>query len=64
MVTNGRDMSPFIGESLGRMGIGPDKKNLLIPKELAAILMANVIKGWTWLMSSNELIVNPAGFLG
>ena len=64
MVTNGRDISPLIGESFGRMGTGPDKKNLLILKALAAMLITNVIKGRAWLKSLNEGIVNPAELFG
>ena len=64
VVTKGRDISPLIGESFGRMGTGPDKKNLLIPKALAAILITNVIKGRAWLKSLNEVIVYPAEFFG
>ena len=64
MVTNGMDISPLIGESFGRMGTGPDRKNLLIPKALAAILVTNVIKGRAWLKSLNEVIVYPAEFFG
>ena len=64
MVTKGREISPLIEGSFGRMGTGPDKKNLLIPKALAAILITNVIKGRTWLKSLNEVIVYPAEFFG
>ena len=64
MMAKGRDISPLIGESFGRMGTGPDKKNLLIPKALAAILRTNVIKGRAWLKSLNEVIVYPAELFG
>ena len=64
MVTKGGDISLLIGESFGRMGTGPDKKNLLIPKALAAILITNVIRGRAWLKSLNEVIVYPAEFFG
>mgnify|MGYP006864184434 CR=1 FL=1 len=64
MVTKGRDISPLIGESFGRMGTGPYKKNLVIPKALAAILITNVITGRAWLKSLNEVIVCPAEFFG
>ena len=64
MITKGRDISPLIGESFGRMGTGPDKKNLLIPKALAAILITNVIKGRAWLKSLKEVIVYPTEFFG
>ena len=42
---NGSDMSPLTGESLGRIGMGPCKKNLVMPNELATILITRVIKG-------------------
>ena len=45
MQTNGKDTSPLIGESLGRMGIGPCRKNFDMPNELATMLIVNVIKG-------------------
>ena len=64
MVTKGRDISPLMGESCGRMGTGPDKKNLLIPKALAAILITNVITGRAWLKSLNDVIVYPKEFFG
>ena len=64
MVTKGRDTSPLKGESFGRMGTGPDKKKLLIPKALANILITNVIKGRAWLKSLNDVIVYPAEFFG
>ena len=46
------------------MGTGPDKKNLLIPKALAVILITNVITGRAWLKSLNEVTVYPEDFFG
>ena len=41
----GSDMSPLKGESFGRIGMGPRKKNLVMLKELATILITREIKG-------------------
>ena len=48
MQRNGRDIRPLAGWFLGSIGIGPDKKNFVIPKELAQMLRINVIKGRAW----------------
>ena len=45
MQINGTDTRPLIGESLGRIGIGPWRKNFDMPNELATMLIVNVIKG-------------------
>ena len=62
--TKGRDTIPLRSESFGRIGIGPQRKNLVIPKELVIKLMTNVIKGRAWLMSLNEVAVYPEGLIG
>ena len=41
----GRDIIPFIGASLARMGIGPLRKKLVMPNEPAIVLVINEIKG-------------------
>ena len=41
----GTDMRPSRGEFFDRKGIGPDKRNFDIPKELVKMLSKNVIKG-------------------
>ena len=41
----GNDMSPLNAEALGRNRIGPDKKNLLIPKDEVKMLRIKVISG-------------------
>ena len=64
MQMNGRDMRPFIGESLGTMEIGPWRKNLVMPNELAHKLIIREIKGSAWLTSVNDVIVYPAEFFG
>ena len=45
--TNGRDITPFIGAPLGRMGNGPLRKNRVMPYELEIALDIKVIKGNT-----------------
>ena len=47
---NGNDKRPATGASVGRMGIGPTKKNLAVPKELAPRLKKNDIMGHAWVM--------------
>ena len=42
---NGIDKIPLNGEFLGRNLIGPDKKNLLIPKDEVKILKIKVRRG-------------------
>ena len=46
--TKGSDIIPFTGASLGRMGNGPMRKNLVMPNELAKKLITKVIKGSAW----------------
>ena len=41
----GRDKMPFKGEFFGRNAIGPLKKNLVIPNELANKLKMKVARG-------------------
>ena len=41
----GSDMGLLTGESFERIGMGPCKKNLVMPNELATILLTRVIKG-------------------
>ena len=41
----GRDNRPFRGEFLGKNAIGPLKKNLVIPNELANKLKMKVARG-------------------
>ena len=62
--TKGRDTSPLRGESLGRIFIGPCKKYFVMPKELAIILMHNVIRGRAWVIDWKEEILNPSEFVG
>ena len=42
---NGIDISPLNAELLGRNWIGPERKNLLIPKDEANRLMIKVRRG-------------------
>ena len=42
---NGRDITPFIGPTLGRIGNGPLRKNMVMPYELEIALDIKVIKG-------------------
>ena len=49
----GTDRSPLNAEFLGRNDIGPVKKNLDIPNELANMLKKNLIKGRASLMLRN-----------
>ena len=46
----GNDKRPANGASVGRIGIGPTKKNLAVPKELEARLRKNDIMGHAWVM--------------
>ena len=59
MHTKGRDTSPLRGESLGRIFIGPCKKYFVMPKELAIMLMHNVIRGRAWVIDWKEEILYP-----
>ena len=60
----GRETSPFIGESLARMGNGPLRKNLDMPNELAIKLRTKLIIGRAWLKLLKYGIVYPAEFCG
>ena len=42
---NGIDKSPLNGDSFGRNRIGPDRKNLLIPKDAEKMLQMKVMRG-------------------
>ena len=42
---NGRDTIPLRGDVFGSMGIGPDRKNFDMPKELVQKLLINEING-------------------
>ena len=55
--TKGSDIIPFIGASLERMGNGPFRKNLVMPYELAIVLITKVIKGSAWAMFPKFIIV-------
>ena len=43
--TNGKDITPFMGAPLGRIGNGPLRKNTVMPYELEIALDIKVIKG-------------------
>ena len=60
----GIERSPFKAEFLGRKDMGPLKKNLLMPKELANKLKINVRSGRAELKSSYWDTVKPSSFLG
>ena len=51
-------------EFLDRMDIGPWRKNLVMPNELAHKLIIREIKGRAWFISLNDVIVYPAEFWG
>ena len=53
-----------MGESFGRIDIGPWRKNFVMPNELATKLIIRLIKGRAWLISVNDVIVYPAEFTG
>ena len=42
---NGKDKIPSSLRSVGKIGIGPDTKNLVMPNELVAILESKLISG-------------------
>ena len=44
-IKKGADISPSNAESFGRNWIGPDKKNLVVPKEALKRLNRKVIRG-------------------
>ena len=44
----GRDIIPFLGASLARMGIGPLRKKLVMPNEPAIVLIVKEINGRAW----------------
>ena len=50
------DKSPERGASLGKMGIAPTRKNLLMPNELANRLRRKVAMGITCAMSLKEYL--------
>ena len=60
MHKKGRDIIPFIGASLERMGNGPLRKKFAIPNELAIVLDIKVINGSV----ANDDIVSPSEFTG
>ena len=64
MQMKGMDRKPDKGESFGRNGIGPFKKNLDIPNELANKLKRNVPRGRASLNVLNEDIVRPNSSFG
>ena len=60
----GKESSPFKGEFFGRKDMGPLKKNLLMPKELANKLKIKVMSGRAVLKSLYWVSVSPKSFLG
>ena len=64
MQMNGRDIRPLMGKFLGRIDIGPWRKNFVMPNELAHKLITRETKGRAWLKSVNDVIVYPAEFFG
>ena len=46
----GSDKRPVSGASVRRIGIGPTKKNLVMPNELEPRLRKNDRMGHTWVM--------------
>ena len=60
----GKERSPFKGEFFGRKDMGPLKKNLLIPKELANKLKRKVRMGRAELKSVYLVTVRPMSLLG
>ena len=63
-VINGMDNRPFKAEFLGKKGIGPVRKNLLMPKEEVNTLKRNVKRGRAELKSSKAEMVFPISFFG
>ena len=61
---NGSDINPFMGESFERIGVGPWKKNLLIPNELEIMLTIRVNNGRACFKLEKDIIVNPAEEIG
>ena len=61
---NGIDINPLTGESLGRMGMGPCRKNFVMPKELDTKLTANFMNGKASLKLPKRGIVLPAELIG
>ena len=51
----GSDKRPATGASVGRIGIGPTKKNLAVPNELASKLDKNDKIGHAWVISLKEV---------
>ena len=64
MHPKGRDIIPFIGASLERMGNGPLRKKFVIPNELAIVLDIKVINGSAWSSVANDDIVSPSASTG
>ena len=60
----GNESRPLNAESFGRNWIGPERKNLLIPKDEANKLKRKVTSGRAALKVSNVVIVSPASFFG
>ena len=60
----GIESSPLNAESFGRNWIGPERKNLLIPKDEANKLKRKVIRGMAALKVSNVDIVLPRSSFG
>ena len=60
----GIESSPLNAESFGRNWIGPERKNLLIPKDEANKLKRKVIRGRAALKFSNVDIVLPISSFG
>ena len=48
----GAEIMPLNADSFGRNWIGPDKKNLVVPKEALKRLRRKVIRGHAWLILS------------
>ena len=57
MHKKGRDITPFIGAFMERMGNGPLRKKFAIPNELAIVLDIKVINGSAWSSVANDDIV-------
>ena len=57
-------MRPDKGESLGRKGIGPFRKNFDIPNELENKLKRKVPTGRASLRVLKVVIVSPSSFFG
>ena len=60
----GNESKPLNAESFGRNWIGPERKNLLIPKDEANKLKRKVRSGRAALKVSNVVIVKPSASFG